>query len=56
MWVCLIWWMGCGLLNFIFDSVDWYVGLINLVNVSAGDGCGFVCFGLSGCVFFFFFF
>ena len=22
MWVCLIWWMGCGLLNFIIDLVD----------------------------------
>ena len=28
MWVCLIWWMGCGLLNFIIDLVDL--------------GCGFV--------------
>ena len=28
MWVCLIWWMGCGLLNFIIALVDL--------------GCGFV--------------
>ena len=47
MWVCLIWWMGCSLLNFIIDLVDlgcefvWFggcgfvpvVGLFNLVDV-----------------------
>ena len=31
MWVCLIWWMGCGLLNFIIDLVD--VGLFGLVSL-----------------------
>ena len=38
MWVCLIWWMGCGLFNFIIDLVDL--------------GCGFVSISLV--VFFFF--
>ena len=37
MWVCLIWWMGCGLFNFIIDLVDL--------------GCGFVPISLV--VFFF---
>ena len=49
MWVCLIWWMGCCLLNFIIDSVDLACGF------DWFGGCGFVWFGLSGCVFFFFF-
>ena len=66
MWVCLIWWMGCGLLNFIIDLVDLgcgfvpVVGLFDLVDVRcwmwvcASDGCGFVPISLD--VFFFFFF
>ena len=56
MWVCLIWLMGCGLLNFIIDLVDlgcgfvWFGGcrFVPMVDVGlcrwwmSGGGCGFV--------------
>ena len=38
MWVCLIWWMGCGLLNFIIALVDLGCGFVSVV----GLFCGFV--------------
>ena len=47
MWVCLIWWMGCDLFNFIIDLVDLGCGFVSISLVvffflGGVGGCGFV--------------